>query len=490
VECKGIKLKSTVNPYLPVTRQRHLVYALVEVDPGDVQPVALTPLNLSLVVDASRSMSIPILTEAQFKQLVAQDMAKQKTVDGVKVWQFEVPKGFQIDAPSNMDFTKEALRVVADHLRPIDRFSLVAFAQDALLMVSNTSGTQRKELLRTIDRLDRIDLGDETFMARGMQMGYKQAMPGATADTVSRMVVLTDGYTKEEHDCYTWTRQAKKAGIVVSTMGLGLDFNEELLISLADVSGGHAYFIDDPKEIPDAFRQELAGAQSIMWRDLSLAVSLPTDVTLRRAHKVRPAIAQVTVEQIEAGTERPCIHDSAQTTRISLGDLEAGTNVPFATVPSAGATVPSAGPAVLLELIVPPRPAGTYRLAQITLHGRTATSSVDAYVAYTDQAVDSRDVLVHYTERPSQAKQTDAHLMAVIQKVSAFKLQNQAIEEARRGNVAGATRRLRMAGEHLIEMGEEDLGHTMLVEAELMEKKGQMSAEGTKKLRYGTRKLR
>jgi Ca-activated chloride channel family protein len=80
--------------------------------------------------------------------------------------------------------------------------------------------------------------------------------------------------------------------------------------------------------------------------------------------------------------------------------------------------------------------------------------------------------------------------MSVIQKVSAFKLQTQAMEEANRGNIAGATRRLRAAGERLIEMGEDDLGHTMLTEAELMEKEGQMSAEGTKKLRYGTRKLR
>ena len=36
-----------------------------------------------------------------------------------------------------MDFTKEALRVVAGHIRPTDLFSLVAFAQDALLMVAS-----------------------------------------------------------------------------------------------------------------------------------------------------------------------------------------------------------------------------------------------------------------------------------------------------------------------------------------------------------------
>jgi Ca-activated chloride channel family protein len=79
--------------------------------------------------------------------------------------------------------------------------------------------------------------------------------------------------------------------------------------------------------------------------------------------------------------------------------------------------------------------------------------------------------------------------MSAVQAVSAYKLQTQAIEDAGRGNVVGATRRLRTAGERLIEMGQEDLGQTMLVEADLLENEGQMSSEGTKKLRYGTRKL-
>ena len=97
--------------------------------------------------------------------------------------------------------------------------------------------------------------------------------------------------------------------------------------------------------------------------------------------------------------------------------------------------------------------------------------------------------MVRYTERPSEARQTDPELMAVVQRISAFKLQNQALEEAGRGNIAGATKRLRRAGDRLIEMGQQDLGETMLDEAQRMEKDGQMSTEGTKKLRYGTRKL-
>ena len=443
-----MKLTHTVNPYLPATQQRHLVYVLIEVEPGDEGP-AVTMLNLGLVVDASRSMSIPILTEAQFRNLAAQGMARQKTVDGVQVWQFEVPRGFHIDAPSNMDFTKQALRIGAERLRPGDRFSLVAFAQDALLMVGNTPGTEARALLEAIDRFDQIDLGDETYMARGMQMGYKQTMPGVAPNTVSRMIVLTDGYTKEEHDCYTWARQAKADGIVVSTMGLGLDFNEELLISLADASGGHSYFVEDPTEIPGAFEQELAGAQSVTWRDLALTLEMPSEVTLRRAHRVRPDIAAL----------------PANPAQIALGDLE------------------TAGVGVLLELVVPPRPAGTYRLAQVALHARAVGQGSAA------QELEKQDVIAQYTEKPSDAKQTDAHLMSVIQAVSAFKLQAQAAEDARLGNVEGATRKLRLAGERLVEMGQKDLGQTMLQEAESIEKEGQMSAEGTKKLRYGTRKL-
>jgi Ca-activated chloride channel family protein len=457
-----MKLDYVVNPYLPATRQRHLVYVLLQIDPGPEQAAAPAPLNLSLVVDASRSMSIPILNEAQFNDLKARGMAKLKTVDGVQVWQFEVPRGFRMDAPSNMDFTKEALRIVAEYLRPDDRFSLVAFAQDALLMVGSRPGTETAALQEAIERLDRIDLGDETFMARGMQAGYKQAMDGVAAEATSRMIVLTDGYTKEEHDCYTWSRQAKQDGIVVSTMGLGLDFNEELLISLADVSGGHAYFIEDPQEIPGAFRQELARAQSVTWRDLTVELEAPADVTLRRAHRVRPTIAPIEVQ------EKPA---NAQGIQLVLGDLEGA------------ADDDEAGPAILLELIVPPRPAGTFRLAQVVLHGRPVGAGER-------QQLDQHDVLVRYTEKASQVGQQDAALMAAIQKVSAFKLQTQALQDAQQGNVAGATQRLRMAGERLIEMGEEDLGQTMLVEAELMEREGQMSAEGTKKLRYGTRKLR
>ena len=73
--------------------------------------------------------------------------------------------------------------------------------------------------------------------------------------------------------------------------------------------------------------------------------------------------------------------------------------------------------------------------------------------------------------------------------MTAFKLQTRALEEAKLGNVEGASQKLRAAATRLLEMGEEELGRAALEEAEHLEKTGQMTAHGTKKLRYETRKL-
>ena len=93
-------------------------------------------------------------------------------------------------------------------------------------MIGSTPATRKSELVEAVDRLDRIDLGDETYMARGMAMGHKQIQDGSrrATDATSRMIVLTDGYTKDEHDAYAWAQQARQAGIVVSTDGPGPGF--------------------------------------------------------------------------------------------------------------------------------------------------------------------------------------------------------------------------------------------------------------------------
>ena len=90
---------------------------------------------------------------------------------------------------------------------------------------------------------------------------------------------------------------------------------------------------------------------------------------------------------------------------------------------------------------------------------------------------------------PSRRSAYDPGIMNLVEKVTAFKLQTRALDEAKAGNIAGATQKLRAAATRLLELGEADLAEAAQQEANNLEQSGQMSASGTKKLRYQTRKL-
>jgi Ca-activated chloride channel family protein len=151
--------------------------------------------------------------------------------------------------------------------------------------------------------------------------------------------------------------------------------------------------------------------------------------------------------------------------QVSLGEMEKGQSR-----------------SILVELLVAPRPAGRYRIAQ------TEISYDVPGLKLVGERVRS-DILLDFTADAVQAKEYDAGVMNIVEKVTAFKLQTRALEEAKMGNIVGASQTLRAAATRLLEIGEEDLAQSAMEEAENLEKSGQMSSHGTKKLRYETRKL-
>jgi Ca-activated chloride channel family protein len=140
------------------------------------------------------------------------------------------------------------------------------------------------------------------------------------------------------------------------------------------------------------------------------------------------------------------------------------------------------GKSILVELLLPPRHAGRYRIAQAELRYDLPLSRIVG-------ASSRHDLVVEYTSDPQQVRAYDARIMNLVEQVTAYRLQTRALEEARMGNVAGATQKLRAAATRLLELGETDLATAAQQEADNLERSGQMSSSGTKKLRYQTRKL-
>jgi Ca-activated chloride channel family protein len=397
--------------HLPVMNTQQLVYVLVEATPGAAMAQVQMPLNLSLVLDKSGSMQ------------------------GKKI--------------RNL---REAAKLVVDRLGPQDTISIVAFSDKKYLIAESQPLTDKEDLKKKIDR---IRDGGGTAISGGMGQGLAELDKAMAPDRISRMLLLTDGQTfGDEKQCKKLGQQAGNQGIVVNALGLGDDWNEELLDEIAAASGGVADFIDSPDKIVSFFDRAVQSMQDTVIQNAQMILRLANGVTPRQVWQVLPMISNLGYRPL-----------SDRDVQVALGELEKGQPR-----------------SLLVELLVGSRPAGTYRIAQAEINYDVPGLKLVGEKVKTD-------ILLDLTADAAQAKQYDSEVMNIVEKVTAFKLQTRALEEAKMGNAAGASQALRAAATRLLEMGEQDLAQSAMEEADNLDKSGQMSSYGTKKLRYQTRKL-
>jgi Ca-activated chloride channel family protein len=397
--------------YLPVMNTQQLVYVLIDAVPGASMAQVQMPLNLSLVLDKSGSMQ------------------------GKKI--------------QNL---REAAKLVVDRLGPQDTISIVAFSDRKYLVAGSQPVTDKSVLKKKIDR---IRDGGGTAISGGMNQGLTELGKAASPDRISRMLLLTDGQTfGDEKKCKKLAAKAGDQGILVNALGLGDDWNEDLLDAIAASSGGMADFIDSPNKIVSFFDQAVQSMQDSVVQNAQMVLRLASGVTPRQVWQVLPMISNLGYRPL-----------SDRDVQVTLGEMEKGQPR-----------------SLLVELLVGPRPAGTYRVAQ-------AEVSYDVPGLKLSGEKVRSDILLSFTANAADAKHYDPEVMNIVEKVTAFKLQTRALEEAKMGNVEGASQKLRAAATRLLEIGEEDLAQSALEEAENLETSGQMSSHGTKKLRYETRKL-
>jgi len=397
----------------PITGGDQLAYVLIEAMPTESVADVRMPLNFSLVLDHSGSMS------------------------GEKL--------------ANL---KEAAKLAVDQMGPQDLTSLVIFDDNVAVMAPSQTVSDPQALKTAIDE---IPDGGGTEISCGMQKGLEELRKGMDPGRISRMLLLTDGETfGDEDDCRRLAAEAGDEGIAIAALGLGEDWKEQLLDDIAEASGGRSDFIpaDSPDTILDTFEREVQTAQRTVVQNAEMILRLVSGVLPRAVWRVKPMIDKLDHRAL-----------SERDVQVSLGSMDR-----------------DQGQSVLVEMLVPPRQAGTYRIAQ---------AEVNYDVVATDTVAEkvTSDVILTFTADAARAMETDPYVMNIVEKVTAHKLQTRALDEAAVGNIAGATQKLRAAATRLLELGEEELAQTALDEAERLEQGESLSAAATKKLRYETRKL-
>ena len=355
-------------------------------------------------------------------------------------------------AGQNIQNLKQAAKLAINNLSPQDMVSVVIFDDKVDVVVPSQPASNKAGILAQIDA---IDERGGTQMSLGMQQGLNQLQQGHGAGRVSRMILLTDGETWEDEPlCLQLAQQANQMGIPITALGLGDDWNLKLLTDLGSLSGGSCEYVDVPDKIMGVFQGIVANMQG--------AVATNAQMTLRLTLGVRPKAVWRVTPLIDRLTHRAL---SDRDVQIGLGDLQQD------------------GQSALVELTLPPRQPGVYRVAQAEVSYDLPGSNLGMQKAQSD-------VMVTFTQDQAAAQGVNGRVMNIVEKVTAFKLQTQALDEAAMGNAAGATRKLRAAATRLLSMGEDEMARQAQAAASQIESGQQDAASGaTKRLHAATRKL-
>jgi Ca-activated chloride channel homolog len=409
----GIRLQRTLSrAVVGASDEQQLVYVLFEATPeGLPTQMPKLPLNLCLVVDRSSSMRGERLAQV-----------------------------------------KEAANRIIDQLGQDDYFGLVVFNDRAEVVAPSQRALNKAELKAAVGR---VEAAGGTEMATGMALALQEIQRPMLARGVSRILLLTDGRTYgDESRCVEIARRAQSRGAGLIALGVGNEWNEDLLETMTASENSRARYITSASEVAAVFADEVQRMHAVFAQRVRVQLAARPGGLVRALDQVRPFIAPVAIAE--------------------ESDLVWGANL--------GDWTGHEGQSFLLELVVPPLALGEHAVAKMTLRYDMPSAGM--------QSQQIEDVVRLRVVPPEQAGyQVDAAVKHWLERLMAYRLQSSAWQAAESGRIDEATKRLKMASTRLFDAGEVALARTVEEEATRLLRSGVASEEGRKRIKFGTRGL-
>ncbi|GIW24149.1 VWA domain-containing protein [Meiothermus sp.] len=168
---------------------------------------------------------------------------------------------------------REAAIFAIKQLTPQDRVAIVAYDSEVELVLPSTPATDKAAILAAIERID--DRGS-THLFGGWSEAAHQVAQHLDPAALNRVLLLTDGLANQgltdPQEIGRHVGELARRGVSTSTLGVGRDFNEDLLALMADRGEGNFYFIESSADLPRIFAQELSGLLATFAKQVRLGL--------------------------------------------------------------------------------------------------------------------------------------------------------------------------------------------------------------------------
>lgn len=210
---------------------------------------------------------------------------------------------------AKLEQAKQAATLLVDRLSSDDAFSMITYSDSSQVLVSARRVEDKSSLRRSISR---IEASGSTALYAGVKSGASQLKEYLSDRRINRVILLSDGLANVGPSSTAELRrlghELAADGIAVTTIGLGDDYNEDLMAGLAEASDANYYYVRDTEKLPQIFAKELGELMTIAAREVQIEVICPRGVKpigfIGRSEKFADQRATVKLSHFTAGQNR------------------------------------------------------------------------------------------------------------------------------------------------------------------------------------------
>lgn len=350
---------------------------------------------------------------------------------------------------ARLNRVKVAARQILEQLTPDDRICIVSYSDRADVLLPSRRVTDISDIRAIVNT---ISAGGGTEIYQGLQACYNQVKLHYNSNIVNHIILLTDGRTYGDEDVSLELAQsASKKGIGISAMGIGDEWNDVFLDRLASRTGGASAYINSPAAVVDFMKDRVTSLGQSYAEHMRMIIAPESDVILESAFRLSPSAQPLEPE------DQP----------LQLGSLEGRRPL-----------------RILLQFQLPAEMKVGFRpLVRIDTTGNVLLRERERepLKIINDQSIEVAEDPPH-EDPPVQ-------LIDALGKLTLYRMQQRVEEAVEQGEIVEATRRLQNLSTRLLEMGQTELAKKARFEATRILKTRQLSEEGRKSLKFGTRLL-
>jgi len=207
---------------------------------------------------------------------------------------------------------RNAAIMAIERMNPNDILSFITYDNTVNVLIPATRVSDKEALFEMIRS---IRAGGSTALFAGVSKGAAEARKFLSEDYANRVILISDGIANvgpsSPYQLGMLGESLIKEGISVSTIGLGLDYNEDLLAELALKSDGAHFFAKDARDLANVFDREFGRALSIVAQNLKINIRCEPGIrpvkVMGREYEVDGQNVSVLINQLYAEKEKMTI---------------------------------------------------------------------------------------------------------------------------------------------------------------------------------------